>query len=109
MGVPVVRFQIRTVWSRPLVTAIGRPSSWVQATAVTGAVWPVSRPMGVPVVKTGYRGYTSQTGSFDLLDYLGIPLTTSYQQTGELLDRYNIACAGYFVYPAELAAQRGAV
>ncbi len=65
--------------------------------------------MGVPVVKTGSRGYASQTGSFDLLDRLGIPLTTSYQQTGELLDRYNIACAGYFVYPAELAALARAV
>jgi anthranilate phosphoribosyltransferase len=69
----------------------------------------VAAAMGVPVVKTGSRGYTSQTGSFDLLDCLGIPLTTSYQQTGELLDRYNIACAGYFVYPAELAALARAV
>lgn len=69
----------------------------------------VAAAMGVPVVKTGSRGYTSQTGSFDLLECLGIPLTTSYQQTGELLDRYNIACAGYFVYPAELAALARAV
>ncbi|MGH3718666.1 MAG: anthranilate phosphoribosyltransferase [Pseudonocardiaceae bacterium] len=65
--------------------------------------------MGVPVVKTGSRGYTSRTGSFDLLACLGIPLTTSYQQTGEMLDRYNIACAGYFVYPVELAALARAV
>jgi anthranilate phosphoribosyltransferase len=64
----------------------------------------VAAAMGVPVVKTGSRGYTSRMGSFDLLDCLGIPLTTSYQQTSELLDRYSIACAGYFVYPAELAA-----
>lgn len=69
----------------------------------------VAAAMGVPVVKTGSRGYASRTGSFDLLDCLGIPLTTSYQQTGELLDRYNIACAGYFVYPVELAALARAV
>ena len=69
----------------------------------------VAAAMGVPVVKTGSRGYASRTGSFDLLNCLGIPLTTSYQQTGELLDRYNIACAGYFVYPLELAALARAV
>lgn len=65
--------------------------------------------MGVPVVKTGSRGYTSRAGSLDLLDQLGIPLTTSYQQTGEMLDRYHIACTGYFVYPGELAALTRAV
>jgi len=69
----------------------------------------VAAAIGVPVVKTGSRGYSSRTGSFDLLDCLGIPLTTSYQQTGEMLDRYNIACAGYFVYPVELAALARAV
>ncbi len=69
----------------------------------------VAAAAGVPVVKTGSRGYTSRTGSLDLLDRLGIPLTTSYQQTGELLDRYNVACAGYFVYPVELAALARAV
>ncbi len=69
----------------------------------------VAAAVGVPVVKTGSRGYASRAGSLDLLDCLGIPLTTSYQQTGELLDRYNIACAGYFVYPVELAALARAV
>ncbi|MDQ3763691.1 MAG: hypothetical protein M3460_19340 [Actinomycetota bacterium] len=37
IGVPVARSQIRTVWSRLLATAIGWPSSWVQATAVVTA------------------------------------------------------------------------
>ena len=69
----------------------------------------VAAAIGVPVVKTGSRSYTSRAGSFDLLDCLGIPLTTSYQQTGEMLDRYDIACAGYFVYPVELAALARAV
>jgi anthranilate phosphoribosyltransferase len=69
----------------------------------------VAAAMGVPVVKTGSRSYTSRAGSVDLLDCLGIPLTTNYQQTSEMLDRYNIACAGYFVYPVELAALARAV
>jgi anthranilate phosphoribosyltransferase len=69
----------------------------------------VAAAIGIPVVKTGSRGYTSRAGSFDLLDQLGITLTTSYQQTGEMLDRYNIACAGYFVYPVELVALTRAV
>ncbi|MBV9013758.1 MAG: hypothetical protein JO272_17260 [Pseudonocardiales bacterium] len=69
----------------------------------------VAAAMGVPVVKTGSRGYASRAGSFDLLDQLGIARTTSYQQTGEMLERYRIACADYFVYPVELAALGRAV
>jgi anthranilate phosphoribosyltransferase len=69
----------------------------------------VAAAMGVPVVKTGSRSYTSHTGSFDLLEALGIPLTTSYDHTSELLERYHIACAGSFVYPRELTALARAI
>ena len=69
----------------------------------------VAAAIGVPVVKTGSRGYASRAGSFDLLGQLGIALTRSYEQTGEMLDRYHLACAGYFVYPVELAALTRAV
>ncbi|MGW0737586.1 anthranilate phosphoribosyltransferase [Streptomyces sp. NPDC002851] len=59
--------------------------------------------MGVPVVKTGSRAYTSALGSVDLLERLGIPQTTSYEDTHASLERHGIAFAGAFVYPAELA------
>src|SRR5437764_3280954 len=50
---PEVRSQIRTVWSRLPVTAIGWPSSWVQATAVTESVWPISgSPIEVLVTRS---------------------------------------------------------
>jgi anthranilate phosphoribosyltransferase len=62
----------------------------------------VAAAMGVPIIKTGSRAYTSSCGSLDLLDHLGVPLTKSYDETGEMLDRHGIAFAGYFVYPAEL-------
>lgn len=62
----------------------------------------VAATLGVPVVKTGSRAYTSTFGSIDLLERLGIGLTKSYDETAEMLDRHGIAFAGYFVYPAEL-------
>ncbi|MFI5617178.1 anthranilate phosphoribosyltransferase [Streptomyces sp. NPDC051567] len=58
--------------------------------------------MGVRVVKTGSRAYTSTCGSFDLLDLLGIELTSSYEQTDAVLERFGIAFPGHFVYPREV-------
>lgn len=57
---------------------------------------------GVRVVKTGSRAYTSQLGSVDLLQRLGVRLTSSYAETAAALGRDGIAFAGPFVYPAEL-------
>ncbi|PRH79288.1 hypothetical protein C6N75_10310, partial [Streptomyces solincola] len=62
----------------------------------------VAAATGVPVVKTGSRAYTSSLGSIDLLERLGVRPTSSYAQTEDTLDRYGIAFAGPFVYPAEL-------
>ena len=36
--------------------------------------------IGVPVIKTGSRGYTSRYGSVDLLHLLGIPLAGSHER-----------------------------
>lgn len=63
----------------------------------------VAAACGVRVVKTGSRAYTGRYGSTDLLGRLGVRLTGSYQETAETLDRLGIACAGTFVYPAEIA------
>jgi anthranilate phosphoribosyltransferase len=62
----------------------------------------VAAAMGVRVVKTGSRAYTSSVGSIDLLDRLGVGLTRSYRHTEDTLERYGIAFAGPFVYPSEL-------
>ncbi|MEG8280486.1 anthranilate phosphoribosyltransferase [Streptomyces sp. AHA2] len=69
----------------------------------------VAAAMGVRVVKTGSRAYTSGCGSLDLLEQLGITPTTSYEQTREVLRRCGIAFAGYFVYPREIALLARAV
>ncbi|MEU5714227.1 hypothetical protein AB0G71_00285 [Streptomyces sp. NPDC020403] len=58
---------------------------------------------GVRVVKSGSRAHTSRTGSVDLLDRLGVPLTTSLDQTSDQLDAYGVAFTGPFVYPVQLA------
>jgi anthranilate phosphoribosyltransferase len=63
----------------------------------------VAAAMGVKVVKTGSRAYSSKHGSVDLLERLGIPLTRSYRHTASWLESYGIAFAGYFVYPVEVA------
>ncbi|WP_210589307.1 anthranilate phosphoribosyltransferase [Streptomyces sp. GESEQ-35] len=69
----------------------------------------VAAAMGVRVVKTGSRAYTSSCGSLDLLERLGIAPTTSYEQTRDTLERCGVAFAGYFVYPAEIALLARAV
>ncbi|MFD0399811.1 anthranilate phosphoribosyltransferase [Kitasatospora sp. NPDC127121] len=63
----------------------------------------VAAALGVRIVKTGSRAYTSTCGSHDLLDRLGIRTTTSYEQTDDLLERFGIAFPGNFVYPREVA------
>ncbi|MGW0752348.1 hypothetical protein [Streptomyces sp. NPDC002587] len=62
----------------------------------------VAAAAGVKVVKTGSRAYTSSLGSVDLLERLGVRLTSSYAQTEDTLAAYGIAFAGPFVYPAQL-------
>jgi anthranilate phosphoribosyltransferase len=62
----------------------------------------VAAAAGVQAVKTGSRAHASSCGSIDLLERLGVPLTKSYGETGESLDRFGVAFAGYFVYPTEL-------
>ncbi|MFJ6700910.1 hypothetical protein ACIQM4_33345 [Streptomyces sp. NPDC091272] len=62
----------------------------------------VAAAAGVKVVKTGSRAYTSSLGSVDLLERLGVRLTSSYAQTEDTLAAYGIAFAGPFVYPVQL-------
>ncbi|MFI6447717.1 hypothetical protein [Kitasatospora sp. NPDC050543] len=69
----------------------------------------VAAATGVRIVKTGSRGYTSRYGSIDILDRLGIPTATSYAQCEDLLEQYNVAFAGGFVYPVELTELARAV
>ncbi|WP_436498888.1 hypothetical protein [Actinokineospora sp. HUAS TT18] len=63
----------------------------------------VAAAMGVKVVKTGSRAYTSKLGSVDLLETLGIPLTESFAHTADRLEKVGVAFAGPFVYPVEIA------
>src|SRR5439155_12551412 len=86
---------------RPTVNIVGTgggPSTFNLSTASAF----VAAAMGTRLIKTGSRAYASRTGSIDLLDRLGIRLTTSYEQTEEMLETFGIACAGPFVYPKEL-------
>ncbi|WP_030244648.1 anthranilate phosphoribosyltransferase [Streptomyces sp. NRRL S-350] len=58
--------------------------------------------IGIPVVKTGSRAYTSTAGSVDLLERLGITLTSSHTATADHLADHGIAFAGPHVYPPAL-------
>jgi anthranilate phosphoribosyltransferase len=68
----------------------------------------VAASLGVRVVKSGSRAYTSRYGSIDVLKLLGVPLAGSDEEVADTLERCGIAFPGPFVYPAELAllAQR---
>ena len=59
--------------------------------------------VGVPVVKSGSRGYSSRYGSVDLLKLLRIPLARSQDELAAQLGARGIAFAGPFAYPGELA------
>jgi anthranilate phosphoribosyltransferase len=76
----------------------GGPSTFNLSTASAF----VAAAMGARVIKTGSRAYASKTGSIDLLDRLGIRLSSSYDEIEEMLETFGMACAGPFVYPKEL-------
>jgi anthranilate phosphoribosyltransferase len=63
----------------------------------------VAAAIGVRVVKSGSRAYTSRYGSIDALKLLGVPLAGSDDEVADALERCGIAFPGGFVYPAELA------
>lgn len=76
----------------------GGPSTFNISTAAAF----VAAAMGVRVVKTGSRAYSSRFGSIDLLDRLGVTLTRSHEHTAHTLDRFGIAFTGPYVYPRQL-------
>jgi anthranilate phosphoribosyltransferase len=63
----------------------------------------VAATLGVRVVKSGSRGYSSRYGSLDVLKLLGVPLARSDGEVADALERFGIAFPGPFVYPPELA------
>jgi anthranilate phosphoribosyltransferase len=76
----------------------GGPSTFNMSTATAF----VAAALGVRIVKSGSRAYTSRYGSIDVLELLGVPLTNSHQTTGESLEELGIAFTGPYVYPPEL-------
>jgi len=87
--------------AKPTVNIVGTgggPSTFNLSTASAF----VGAACGARVIKTGSRAYASKSGSIDMLNRLGVPLTNSYEETEEMLEEFGIACAGPFVYPKEL-------
>ncbi|MFJ9695054.1 hypothetical protein [Kitasatospora sp. NPDC101183] len=76
---------------------------------LTTAAVLVAAATGVPIVKTGSRGYSSRYGSIDILDRLGLPTARSYAECEDRLGRFGLAFASGFVYPAELTELARAV
>jgi anthranilate phosphoribosyltransferase len=62
----------------------------------------VAATIGARVVKTGSRTYTGRCGSVDLLERLGVPLTSSHADTTAAVRAFGLAFAGSYVYPKEL-------
>lgn len=63
----------------------------------------VAATMGVRVVKTGSRGYSSRAGSLDVLGAAGIPVAGSHTELMDMVDRFGVGFAGVFVYPVEIS------
>jgi anthranilate phosphoribosyltransferase len=76
----------------------GGPSTLNVSTAASF----VAATLGVRVVKSGSRAYTSRYGSVDVLELLGMPLAGSWDEVDDALERFGIAFTGRFVYPPEL-------
>ena len=76
----------------------GGPSTFNMSTAAAF----LAAAMGVRVVKSGARAYTSRRGSIDVLELLGVPLAQSHDETADALNRHGLSFAGQFVYPPEL-------
>lgn len=79
------------------------------APAVAGALFNISTAaaflaatLGVRVVKSGSRAYTSRYGSIDILELLGVPLVSSHEASAIALERFGIAFTSSFVYPPQL-------
>lgn len=81
-----------------IVGSGGGPATFNLSTAA--AV--VAATLGVGVVKSGSRGYTSRYGSIDVLKLLGVRLARSDEEVADALERFGIAFPGAFVYPPEL-------
>lgn len=64
----------------------------------------IAASMGIPVIKSGSRSYTSYLGSFDLLDLLGIKRSKSLSEVENDLQKYSISFTDVFVYPPEFSA-----
>jgi anthranilate phosphoribosyltransferase len=63
----------------------------------------VAAAIGVRVVKSGSRGYSSRYGSLDALKLLRVPLAGSDDEVAASVEWAGIAFAGPFVHPPELA------
>lgn len=64
----------------------------------------IAASMGIPVIKSGSRSYTSSLGSFDLLDLLGIKRSSSLAEAESDLQKHSISFTDVFVYPREFSA-----
>ncbi|WP_285606668.1 hypothetical protein [Actinokineospora globicatena] len=62
----------------------------------------VAAAMGVRVVKTGSPGRSSQSGSFDVLGGARVRLAGSHTELADMVDRFGVGFAGFFVYPVEV-------
>lgn len=69
----------------------------------------VAAATGVPVIKSGSRGYSGRRGSIDMLELLGVPVVTSYEEMQDALERFGVAFVGRFVYPPQLTLLAKAV
>jgi len=85
----------------PTVNIVGTGGGPRTVNVSTAAAF-VAATIGVRVIKTGSRAYTSACGSLDILERIGVPLASSASQLLTMVQTHGIAFAGAFVYPQRL-------
>lgn len=85
----------------PAVNIVGTGGGPRTVNVSTAAAF-TAATIGVRVIKTGSRAYTSECGSIDLLERIGVPLAASPIELTTMVQTHGIAFAGAFAYPDRL-------
>lgn len=88
----------------PVLDIVGTGGDGANTANISTAACLLAASCGVPVLKHGSRAVTSQTGSADVIEALGIPMEELPGKVGQLLEKKSFAfCLAQYFHPALLS------